>query len=91
MNTFYINTDNLKETIPEIHAGDTVYLSGTVYTARDAAHKKIVDLLKSGAPLPFDLKGASVYYAGPTPEKEGSICGSFGPTTSSRRSLPYLP
>lgn len=70
--------------LPEVHAGDTVSLSGTVYTARDAAHKKIMGLLEAGSPLPFPLEGAFVYYAGPTPAPEGRICGSFGPTTSGR-------
>ena len=70
--------------LPEVHAGDTISLSGTVYTARDAAHKKIMGLLEAGSPLPFPLEGAFVYYAGPTPAPEGKVCGSFGPTTSGR-------
>ncbi len=70
--------------IPSLKAGDTVYLSGTVYTARDAAHKRIHALLEAGERLPFPLAGSFVYYAGPTPAPEGRVCGSFGPTTSCR-------
>lgn len=67
-----------------LRAGDRVLLSGTVYTARDAAHKRIFSLLDSGEKLPFDLKGATVYYAGPTPTPPGLPIGSCGPTTSAR-------
>ncbi|MEG2003045.1 MAG: FumA C-terminus/TtdB family hydratase beta subunit [Clostridia bacterium] len=63
---------------------DEILLSGVVYTARDAAHKKIMQLLDSGSKLPFCLNGAYIYYAGPTPTPTGKICGSFGPTTSCR-------
>ena len=70
--------------LPEVHAGDTISLNGTVYTARDAAHKKIKALMDANLPLPFPLEGAFVYYAGPTPAPEGRVCGSFGPTTSGR-------
>ena len=65
-------------------------LSGTVYTARDAAHKKIMEKLARGEELPFDLDGAVIYYAGPTPAKNGMAIGSCGPTTSSRMD-PYAP
>jgi len=84
MNTYRVSVDELKELRDEIKCGDEILLSGTVYTARDAAHKRIVSLIDRGLPLPFELSGAAVYYAGPTPEKEGAVCGSFGPTTSSR-------
>ncbi len=70
--------------IPELHAGETIMLSGTVYTARDVAHKRIKQLLDEGRELPFPLEGSFVYYAGPTPAPEGRVCGSFGPTTSCR-------
>lgn len=70
--------------IPSLHAGETVLLSGTVYTARDAAHKRIMSLLREGGELPFPIDGSFVYYAGPTPAPEGRVCGSFGPTTSCR-------
>lgn len=81
---FTVSTDELRSRIPEMHAGDRVLLSGTVYTARDAAHKEIFRLLDAGEPLPFDLKDAVIYYAGPTPGTEGHAVGSCGPTTSSR-------
>ena len=68
----------------ELHAGDSVLLSGEIYTARDCAHKRIFALLDAGEPLPFDLKGAFIYYAGPCPAPEGKACGSVGPTTSAR-------
>jgi len=72
------------EWISTLHAGETVLLSGTVYTARDAAHKRMMALLEQGRELPFPLDGSFVYYAGPTPAPAGRVCGSFGPTTSCR-------
>lgn len=84
MSVFHIDVKDLKREIPKISVKDEVFLSGTVYTARDAAHKKICELLKNNEPLPFELDGACIYYSGPTPEKEGQIIGSCGPTTSSR-------
>jgi fumarate hydratase subunit beta len=67
-----------------LKAGDKVLLSGVIYTARDAAHKRIVEYLNSGNPLPFELKDATIFYAGPTPTKPGKVCGAIGPTTSTR-------
>ncbi len=67
-----------------VHAGDAIYISGTIYTARDAAHKKICEAIEKGDRLPFDLNGASIYYAGPTQTPYGRVIGSIGPTTSSR-------
>ena len=67
-----------------IKAGDSVLLSGILYTARDAAHKKLVELLDAGKPLPVDVNGAAIYYTGPTPAKPGQVIGSCGPTTSYR-------
>ncbi len=67
-----------------LKAGDTVLLSGVVYTARDAAHKRMVEALDAGQPLPFELAGSAVYYVGPTPERPGQVIGSAGPTTSGR-------
>ena len=67
-----------------LRAGESVYLTGTVYTARDAAHKRLCALVAEGKPLPFELKGSAVYYVGPTPEKPGQVIGSAGPTTSGR-------
>ena len=84
MKTFKINTIDLRNQIPNISCGDEILLSGTVYTARDAAHKRIASLINEGKKLPFNIKDAVIYYAGPTPERENSVCGSFGPTTSSR-------
>ena len=71
MAVIHINTADLREKLSAIRAGDEVYLTGTVYTARDAAHKRIRALLEAGEPLPFDLDGAVIYYAGPTPERPG--------------------
>ena len=87
MKVFHLDVCELKNKIPEISAGDEVYLSGTVYTARDAAHKKIRELIESEKELPFNLDGACIYYAGPTPEKPGQVIGSCGPTTSSRMDI----
>lgn len=73
-----------KETVKTLYAGDTVLLSGKLYTARDAAHKKLVDMIESDEALPFDLKNAAIYYTGPTPTPKGGIIGSCGPTTGAR-------
>lgn len=67
-----------------LRSGDVVYLSGTIYTARDAAHKKLDNLLNEGKELPIDIKGAVIYYVGPTPPPPGYVIGSAGPTTSYR-------
>jgi len=67
-----------------LRAGDRILLSGTIYTARDAAHKRLFSMLDSGEPLPFELKNASIYYAGPTPAPDNLPIGACGPTTSSR-------
>ena len=72
------------ETARSLRAGDRVLLSGTVYTARDAAHKKLCELLDSGGEAPFDLKGAVIYYCGPAPAPEGMPIGAAGPTSSYR-------
>lgn len=85
-----LKTDELKEMAPKLRAGDTVSLTGIVYTARDAAHKKIVAAMDAGEKLPFDLDGAAIYYAGPTPAKPGQVIGSVGPTTSGRMD-PFAP
>ncbi|MCD7838957.1 MAG: FumA C-terminus/TtdB family hydratase beta subunit [Clostridiales bacterium] len=69
---------------PQLNAGDRVLLSGTIYTARDAAHKRIFALLDQGKELPFPLQDAIVYYAGPTPAQQGMAVGACGPTTASR-------
>lgn len=67
-----------------LKAGDTVSLSGIIYTARDAAHKKMIDLLNQGKELPFEIQNQTIYYVGPCPAKEGQVIGSAGPTTSYR-------
>lgn len=85
-----LNTSELKEKAKTLKAGDKVLLSGTVYTSRDAAHKRIKALLDSGGPLPYELSGAAIYYAGPTAAKDGMAIGSCGPTTSSRMDV-YAP
>jgi fumarate hydratase subunit beta len=73
-----------EEAIKDLHAGDNVALSGVMYVARDAAHKRMVEALDKGQPLPFDIKGQTVYYMGPSPSKPGQVIGSAGPTTSGR-------
>ena len=72
------------ETIRSLHAGGMVYISGTIYTARDAAHKRLCEMLDAGEPMPFDFEGQAVYYAGPCPAKPGQPIGSVGPTTGGR-------
>ena len=84
MSEYKLNTANINEWVRDLRAGDRVLLSGVIYTARDAAHKRIVNLLDSGEELPFSIDGSVVYFAGPTPAKEGLAIGSIGPTTSSR-------
>lgn len=68
----------------ELRAGESVLISGVIYTARDAAHKRLCELLAQGKPLPIDIKNATIYYVGPTPAKEGRAIGSAGPTTAYR-------
>lgn len=68
----------------ELRAGESILLSGVIYTARDAAHKRLCELLAQGKPLPIDIKNATIYYVGPTPAKEGRAIGSAGPTTAYR-------
>ena len=79
-----INLPLTGKAIEDLKAGDKVLLSGVIYVARDAAHKKIVEALDNGKPLPFDIKGQTIYYMGPAPAKPGNVIGSAGPTTSYR-------
>ncbi|WHY67377.1 Fe-S-containing hydro-lyase [Neobacillus sp. SuZ13] len=72
------------EQIKDLRAGDQVSITGVIYSARDAAHKNMVDALKETQPLPIDVEGQVIYYAGPTPAKPGKVIGSCGPTTSGR-------
>ena len=71
-------------------AGDSISISGIIYTARDAAHRRMVEALKNKQPLPFDIRGQTIYYMGPTPARPGAIIGSCGPTTSGRMDV-YTP
>lgn len=73
-----------KELAQTLRCGDTVYLTGTIYTSRDAGHKRMCESLEKGEPLPFDPADATIYYVGPTPAKPGQVIGSAGPTTSGR-------
>lgn len=79
-----LTTPVTREDLAPLKAGDTVLLSGVVYTARDAAHKRMMELLDKGEPLPFPVEGSALYYVGPTPERPGEVIGSAGPTTSGR-------
>ena len=79
-----LHVSELRARAAELRAGDRVLLSGTVYTSRDAAHKRLFELLDRGEALPFDLAGAVIYYTGPTPAQNGRPVGSCGPTTSIR-------
>jgi fumarate hydratase subunit beta len=81
---YHLNVNEIPGVAKQLSAGDEVFLSGTVYTARDAAHKRIFSLIEKGEDLPFEIKGALIYYAGPTPTRPGMAIGSCGPTTSSR-------
>ncbi len=73
-----------EETARSLHAGDTVYLTGTIYTSRDAGHKRMCEALEKGQTLPFDPADSVIYYVGPAPAKPGHVIGSAGPTTSGR-------
>ncbi|MBP8968255.1 MAG: Fe-S-containing hydro-lyase [Lachnospiraceae bacterium] len=79
-----INMPLSKEDALSLKCGDYVYLTGTIYTARDAAHKRMYEALRKGEELPFDIKGQTIYYMGPSPAREGRPIGSAGPTTASR-------
>jgi fumarate hydratase subunit beta len=78
------------EVVASLHTGDTLLITGVLYTARDAAHKRLIELIEKGEELPFDIKGQIIYYVGPTPPKPGMSIGSAGPTTSGRMD-PYAP
>lgn len=84
MSEKYINAPITEKDICQLYAGDMVYITGTIYTARDAAHKRLYDAICSGKSIPLDLKDNILYYLGPSPAKEGQVIGSAGPTTSSR-------
>ncbi|WP_353894240.1 Fe-S-containing hydro-lyase [Proteinivorax hydrogeniformans] len=84
METIKLTTPLKEDDIRKLKAGDLVEISGTIYSARDAAHKRFIETLKKGEELPFDVKGQVIYYVGPCPAKPGQIIGSAGPTTSGR-------
>ena len=79
-----IKTPLAREDLKKLKAGDSCLITGTIYTARDAAHKRLCDLIAQGKELPLDIKDSIIYYVGPTPEKPGQAIGSAGPTTSYR-------
>lgn len=79
-----LNMPLKEEDIRKLTCGDVISLSGVIYTARDAAHKRLIDSINKGESLPFDLDGQGIYYVGPTPSKPGDVIGSAGPTTSYR-------
>lgn len=80
----YIKAPLDRETAKQLKAGDYVYITGTIYTARDAAHKRMYEALEQGEPLPVEMEGNVIYYMGPSPAREGRPIGSAGPTTASR-------
>jgi fumarate hydratase subunit beta len=80
----------IDEVIAGLHMGDTLLITGVIYTARDAAHNRLIELIEKGQGLPFAIKGQIIYYVGPTPPKPGKPIGSAGPTTSGRMD-PYAP
>ena len=79
-----LKTPLRNEEVEKLKRGDRVLISGVLYTGRDAAHKRLIDLLKAGKDLPFDIRGQIIYYVGPAPAKPGQVLGSAGPTTSYR-------
>ena len=80
----HLTTPLTKEKVASLHAGDNVLISGEIYTARDAAHKRMIETLEAGGELPLAIQDQIIYYAGPTPAKPGEVIGSCGPTTSGR-------
>lgn len=82
-----VTTPLTQEKVKDLKAGDRVLLTGTIYTARDAAHKRLIDLLIENKPLPINVKDEIIYYVGPSPAKPGMVIGSAGPTTSYRMDL----
>ena len=80
----HLTTPITEEISKNLHAGDYVYISGTIYVARDAAHKRMMEVLDRGEELPIDIKDSTIYYMGPSPSREGQVIGSAGPTTASR-------
>lgn len=80
----HIHTPITQEVTSELKSGDYVYLTGTIYTARDAAHKRMIEALDRGETLPVDIENSVIYYMGPSPAREGQVIGSAGPTTASR-------
>ena len=80
----YINTPITEEVTKDLKSGDYVYITGTIYVARDAAHKRMIEALDRGDRLPIDIKDATIYYMGPSPAREGRPIGSAGPTTATR-------
>ena len=80
----YINTPITEEVTKDLKSGDYVYITGTIYVARDAAHKRMIEALDRGDGLPIDIKDATIYYMGPSPAREGRPIGSAGPTTATR-------
>ncbi|WP_423798473.1 Fe-S-containing hydro-lyase [Neobacillus sp. SAB-20_R2A] len=84
MSAIHITNPISEQELLKLKAGDRVFLSGTIYTARDAAHKRMFEALQKGEELPFDVAGQTIYYVGPTPAKPGAVIGSAGPTTSGR-------
>ncbi|MBN1948862.1 MAG: Fe-S-containing hydro-lyase [Candidatus Cloacimonetes bacterium] len=88
--TVYLNTPLQEEDLSKLEIGDKVFITGLIYTGRDAAHKRLVELVEAGKELPFDIKGQAIYYVGPAPAPPGKPIGSAGPTTSYRMD-PYTP
>jgi fumarate hydratase subunit beta len=84
MAAYHLTTPLGDADVEKLRAGDVVYLTGVIYTGRDAAHKRLVQALAAGQPLPFDPKGAVIYYVGPSPARPGYVIGAAGPTTSYR-------
>lgn len=84
MSEKYINTPITEQDIKSLETGDMVYISGTIYTARDAAHKRLYEAIQAHQEIPVELKDNIIYYLGPSPAREGQVIGSAGPTTSSR-------
>ena len=90
MKIIKLSTPLVTSDLEKLNIGDKVLLSGKIYTARDAAHKRLINTLNEGNPLPFDINGQVIYYVGPTPPKPNTPAGSAGPTTSTRMD-PYTP
>ncbi len=91
MKKHYLHLPYMPGKLVNLQSGDKLYITGTIYTARDQAHRRLIELIETGQELPFDLAETAIFYCGPSPKPETKVCGAIGPTTSSRMDALTLP